>query len=288
MSAPCSGWVKGAPQLHYLQWDRPGPDTLVLIHGNSANAWWWRPVADELSDFSGQIVALDLRGHGDSEWVRPPAYRPETYAEDIGRLLDHLGLERPAMAGHSAGGVATLAFAARFPDRVRALATIDIPVRSTPRRDRYLRHLKSLPMVTYPDLETAKRKFRLMPDEGKIASDLLNEIAGRSLVPSSGGGYTMKFDRESFFGSDGLDVVAAIRGMRVPLLIIRAGESRILAAEAAAEAVQLNPLVKLVTIAGAHHHLPLERPAELAATVRTFIACNPAIVADRGASRIQS
>jgi pimeloyl-ACP methyl ester carboxylesterase len=82
----------------------------------------------------------------------------------------------------------------------------------------------------------------------------------------------MKFDRDSFLGSDGIDVLAAIARIRDPLLLIRAELSRIMTVEAAALAVASNPMAKLVTIAGAHHHVILEQPATVARTIEEFIA----------------
>jgi pimeloyl-ACP methyl ester carboxylesterase len=278
MSAPVSGFIAGPPRLHYLEWRGRGAavDTVVLVHGNSANAWWWRWFADALSASPLHVIALDLRGHGDSEWVRPPAYSPHAYADDIARLIRGLQLVRPVVAGHSMGGVASLAFAERFPELARAIVAIDVPVTSTPRRNRYLRHLKALPTVVYPDLVTAQRSFRLMPDEGAISASVLAEVARQSLARNEDGGYTMKFDRESFFGSDGIDVAANIHGIRIPLLLIRAGLSRIMTAEGAALAAESNPRVRLVTIPEAHHHLPLERPGELALAIESFARGNPA------------
>jgi len=278
MTAPLNGFIAGSPRLHYLDWPSgsPGADTVVLVHGNSANAWWWQPVADALAAAPLRVTALDLRGHGDSDWVRPPAYAPHAYADDIARLIRELGLVRPVVAGHSMGGVATLAFADRFAQLTRAIVAIDVPVSSTPRRNRYLRRLKALPTVVYPDLATAQRSFRLMPDEGAISASVLAEVARKSLGRSEDGGYTMKFDRESFFGSDGIDVAATIRRIGIPLLLIRAGLSRIMTAEGATLAAASNPLARLVTIPEAHHHLPRERPAELAQEIESFARRCPA------------
>ncbi len=267
--------LEGSPRLHYLEWNQPGSDILILVHGNSANAYWWRWVVEAFDVTNLRIIALDLRGHGDSEWIRPPAYSPQSYADDIVRLIETLALAQPIVAGHSMGGIAALAFARQKPHLARAIIAIDIAVTSTERRNRYLRHLKALPTVVYPDLATAKAKFRLMPNEGTIAPQILGETAEHSLARTPEGGYTMKFDRESFFGSDGLDVASAIREITLPMLLIRAGESRILTAEAAAAAKKSNPLVRLVTIPGAHHHLPLEAPQELAGTIASFIEEHP-------------
>jgi len=270
MIPPRSGSVASPPRLHYLEWDGRGAGSIVLVHGNSANAWWWRWTVEAMDARYARIVALDLRGHGDSAWVNPPDYSPVVYGDDIARLIRALALDRPVVAGHSMGGIAALAFAQRFPALARAIVAIDVAVTSTARRNRYLRHLKALPTVVYPDLATALSKFRLMPREGDIAPEILAEVAEQSLERTASGGYTMKFDRESFFGSDGLEVAEAIRGIKLPLLLIRAGLSRIMTAEAAARAAASNPLARLVTIPAAHHHLPLERPAELAAALLNF------------------
>lgn len=270
MSPPRSGWVASAPRLHYLEWRGAGGATLVLVHGNSANAWWWRWTVAAMAARYQRVVALDLRGHGDSEWSNPPDYSPAVYGEDIARLVGALGLERPIVVGHSMGGIAALAFAQRFAGMARAIVAIDVAVTSSAQRNRYLRHLKALPTVVYPDLATARAKFRLMPREGAIAPEVLAEVAERSLERTAEGGYTMKFDRESFFGSDGLDVAGAIRATTLPLLLIRAGLSRIMTAEAAARVAASNPLVRLVMLPAAHHHLPLERPTELAGAILAF------------------
>src|SRR5208337_1996913 len=138
----------------------------------------------------------------DSAWVRPPAYSATAYGEDIARLIDASAPDRPGVGGHSRAGGAPLAFARRFPAQARAVVAIDVAVTSTARRNRYLRHLKALPTVVYPDLATARSKFRLMPAEGEISPAVLAAIAEQSLTRTASGGYTMKFDRESFFGSD--------------------------------------------------------------------------------------
>jgi pimeloyl-ACP methyl ester carboxylesterase len=270
MSQPRSGSVATTPRLHYLEWEGQGSGSIVLVHGNSANAWWWRWTVDAMEGRYRRVVAVDLRGHGDSAWTVPPEYSPAFYAGDIASLIEGLAIESPIVAGHSMGGIAALAFAGRFPGLARAIVAIDVAVTSTARRNRYLQHLQALPTVVYPDLATALDRFRLMPREGNIPPDVLTEVAERSLMRTQEGGYTLKFDRESFFGSDGLDVATAIREIGLPLLLIRAGLSRILTAEAAANAAASNPLARLVTIPESHHHLPLERPTELAHEILRF------------------
>src|SRR5712664_2845706 len=62
--------------------------TLLCLHGNSSHRGVWRPVARELREF--RSVLLDLRGHGDSEHVSPPAYNPEHHAADVPQVVSRL------------------------------------------------------------------------------------------------------------------------------------------------------------------------------------------------------
>lgn len=268
MNPPRSRFVEGSPRLHYLEWNPDGRVTLVLLHGTSANAWWWQPFADAIDGNAFRILALDQRGHGDSEWVRPPAYSPDGYASDLERFIRTAGLARPIVAGHSMGGIAVLSFAARY--GARAAIAIDVAVTSTPRRDRFMSRLKALPVVTYPDLATATARFRLMPNEGNMDPAVLTRIAEHSFERMGDGRYTLKFDRESFFGSDGLDVPSAISRIEIPTLLIRAEMSHIMTAEASANAVVSNACVRLAMIPGAHHHVPLECPEALAQIISEF------------------
>jgi pimeloyl-ACP methyl ester carboxylesterase len=272
MDEPISRILAGNPRLHYLEWNPTGARTLLLLHGNSANAWWWRPLAQALSGANLRLLALDLRGHGDSEWVRPPDYSPRSYADDLARLIPAASAEGAIALGHSMGGIAVLAFALHYHELVRAVVAIDVAITSGPRRNRYLRRLRTIPTVSYPDLAIAKARFRLMPNEGIIAPELIAETAEHSVQRTIDGNYTMKFDRESFFGSDGLDVAAAIAQARIPLLLVRAELSRIMTADAAVNASRSNPLVELVTIPNAHHHLLLEAPDSLARVIEQFVA----------------
>ena len=273
MTPPHSHLLEGFPRLHYLEWNPHASRTIVLLHGNSANAWWWEPLAGVIShDY--RLLALDQRGHGDSEWARPPAYSPRDYAGDIARLVAHVAPdgEKPIVVGHSMGGLSVLAFARQHPASARGAMAIDIAVTSSGGRNRYLRRLKGLPVVAYPDLATAKARFRLMPNEGGIAEEVLREIAEKSLARTEDGRWTLKFDRESFFGGDGLAVMETIKEITIPTMLVRAENSRIMTAEAAQHARESNPHAKLVTIPGAHHHVILENPAAIARVIEEFAA----------------
>ena len=273
MTAPRSHLLEGSPRLHYLEWNPHASRTVILLHGNTANAWWWEPLAREIAA-EYRLLALDQRGHGDSQWARPAAYSPIDYANDLARFVAHAtaNAEKPVVVGHSMGGMNVLAFARAHPDSARGAIAIDIPVTSTRGRDRYLERLKSLPVVTYPDLATARARFRLIPKEGAVAADVLHEIAEKSLARTDEGRWTLKFDRECFFGGDGMVVLDVIKEITIPMMLVRAEHSRIMTAEGAEHARAANPKVRVVTIADAHHHVILERPDAIARVIEQFAA----------------
>ena len=200
--------------------------------------------------------------------------RRQITPNDIARFVEHIApnADKPVVVGHSMGGLNVLAFARRHPESVRGAMAIDVAVTSSRGRDRYLRRLKGLPVVTYPDLATAKARFRLMPNEGGIPDEVRLEIAERSLARTDEGRWTLKFDRESFLGGDGLEVLETIEEIKIPTMLVRAEHSRIMTAEAAEHARASNPQTRLVTIADAHHHVILEKPEEVARVIEEFAA----------------
>ena len=92
--------IAGEMTLHYVQWGTKGTP-VVLVHGLTANAFFFQALADGLAD-EHQVFAYDLRGRGDSD--RPEDdYSVPTNALDLLEFLDGLGLEKPVNLGHSLG-----------------------------------------------------------------------------------------------------------------------------------------------------------------------------------------
>jgi len=108
--------------IHYLQAGE-GPD-LVMLHGLAADlSFWFLRIVPHLKD-RRRVTVYDLRGHGYSD-APPAGYRTADLADDLAGLLDHLGIERPHVVGHSFGGAVALHHAVLRPDRVRSLGLVD-------------------------------------------------------------------------------------------------------------------------------------------------------------------
>ena len=95
---------------------------LVLIHGFPLDSTSWSEIVPLLED-KFDIILPDLRGFGQSTTVDTP-YLMSDMADDIAGLLDHLGIEKSALAGHSMGGYVALAFAKKYLKRVSGLGLV--------------------------------------------------------------------------------------------------------------------------------------------------------------------
>lgn len=99
-------------------------DIVVFVHGITANARTWPLVIGRLPD-DVATLSVDLRGRADSSGL-PGPWGMATHADDLARLLDHLGVLRQVMmVGHSMGAYVTTVFANRYPQRLRGAVLID-------------------------------------------------------------------------------------------------------------------------------------------------------------------
>ena len=139
----------GGVRTHYVECGQ-GP-TVVLMHGLSASLWnWWHNIPALAQHF--HVVAFDLKGCGNSSKQRG-AYTPEACVSQLIGLLDHLGVERAALVGHSMGTRVALTTTLYHPERVRAL------VLTSP--------------STYPQITRRALNFLILPGVGELYTQLL-------------------------------------------------------------------------------------------------------------------
>ena len=110
--------------LHYLDWGNERAPLLILIHGSSDHARSWDWTARALQN-RFHVVALDLRGHGDSQWSPDGAYLVAYHVVDFVEFVDSFKDERVTIVAHSLGGSIASRYAALYPDRVEKLVLVD-------------------------------------------------------------------------------------------------------------------------------------------------------------------
>jgi pimeloyl-ACP methyl ester carboxylesterase len=253
--------------LHALHHGDPARPKLVLLHGGGANAHWWDHLAPALAERL-HVVALDFRGHGDSDRPEP---QPGAFARDLAALLEHLGALDAALLGHSMGAHVALEHAARHGGarRPRALVLVD-PSRGAPVRTRRAMRLALAVRRSYRTREDAIARYRFLPPAPGAPEALRRHIAERSLCEEPDGRFAFNFDPRWF----GLPParIPDLSHVASPVLVVRGGESTLLTAEGAAELARELPHARTVEVAGAGHNVHLERPEAFLAAVLDFLA----------------
>ncbi|MGB3807906.1 MAG: alpha/beta hydrolase, partial [Erythrobacter sp.] len=115
-------------RLNYEDWGasaakRDAPP-LILVHGGRDHARSWDWTAEALSD-EYRVIAMDHRGHGDSDWVSDGNYSVGDMVYDLAQLIHQLGVGPVRIVSHSMGGNVALRYAGTFPDMVEKLVAIE-------------------------------------------------------------------------------------------------------------------------------------------------------------------
>jgi pimeloyl-ACP methyl ester carboxylesterase len=112
-------------RLHYLEWGKAGMPAVVCVHGYTSSAQAFNSLARHLQD-RFHVLAMDVRGHGESEWSGTGSYEYADQAGDLAAFVDRLELPRFALIGTSMGGIIAMTYAAAHADRLTALVINDI------------------------------------------------------------------------------------------------------------------------------------------------------------------
>jgi pimeloyl-ACP methyl ester carboxylesterase len=246
--------------------DRPGPGVpIVAIHGLTSNHTVWEPIADALGG-RHRLIAYDLRGRGDSD--KPATgYHLAAHAGDLRGLLDHYGLARAIVMGHSLGAHIAVRFATLHPERVARLVLFDggLDVRAEVLDS--LQPAIARLGVEFPSLEGFLATLRALPMFAGRWNRYLETHYTYDVEPGPGGGVRSKVARHAIE-----EEVANLQRTRLwvwhhqlkaPTLLFRAPDGLLREddclmtqeeAEAMARAI---PRCRLVVVPGANHYTVL-------------------------------
>jgi pimeloyl-ACP methyl ester carboxylesterase len=251
--------------LSVMRWGDPARPPVVLLHGAAANAHWWDHLAPALA-LQFHAVALDFRGHGDSDF--PKELVPGAFQDDLEALLEWLGAPNAALVGHSLGAHVALAHAAGG-GTPAAVVLLD-PARGLSATRRRATRLALSLRPTYSSRDEAMRRFQFLPGPVDVDPALRAAVAEHSVRAESDGRFGFKFDAR-WFGVPERGR-PALGSVRAPMLIVRGALSPLLTEAGAHEMVRGIPGARLVEIAGAGHHVQMERPRECLLAILPFLA----------------
>ena len=111
-------------RLHYVDWGNEDAPPLLLVHGGRDHCRNWDWVAEALRD-EYHVIAPDLRGHGDSQWMVGGSYSYPEFVYDLAQLIHQLGLAPLAIIGHSMGSGISLRYTGTYPENVNKFIGIE-------------------------------------------------------------------------------------------------------------------------------------------------------------------
>jgi len=250
----------GDVALAYRRFGKPGRTPVLIIHGLSYFSYDWVDVAGVLAA-DREVVAMDMRGFGDSTWSAGRDYGVPTMAGDIVALLDHLGWRNAVLVGHSMGGRNSAYCAARNPERAAGLVLVDYSPENAPQGAKRVTDTVAAQPDVFPSVDAAMRYFGVEPDSPGGKAKRARFEAYLRAVP---GGVQLKRDlhfRDQFRRVKetgerpklGLDMWQVLGEIACPVLVMRGAQSDMFAPETAAKVKAANPRIRLVEVAGGHN-----------------------------------
>ena len=146
--------------MNYLDWGNPGAQTILFLHGALQQGHSWDFVALPLAtDY--HCIALDARGHGDSQWASDGDYSLEAHQGDLEGLMDALGLDQFILVGHSMGGRNSYVYTSRHPEKVKALVIVDTGPQTDPAGQRRIQQFRELPdeLDSFPEFADRVQQY---------------------------------------------------------------------------------------------------------------------------------
>jgi pimeloyl-ACP methyl ester carboxylesterase len=256
--------------VHYLAWgarDRPG---LVFVHGGAAHAHWWSFIAP-LFTREYRVVAIDLSGHGDSG--RRDAYPREIWTDEVMAAVADAGIDgAPIVIGHSMGGFVAIATAATYGDMLAGAIVLDSPVRRPdPEAEEGDRGKSFRNPKVYPDVETAMRHFRTVPDQPSSLPYVM-DFVGRKSLHRVESGFTWKFDPAIFRRETPRAAHELLGEVKCRVALFRAEHGLVTPDIGQYMYELLGRNAPVIEIPEAHHHMMLDQPLSLVTGLRTLLA----------------
>ena len=276
-------WVPQSKTVHannlnfrYLEWGKPENPVILMLHGFAQQAHSWDFVALSFAD-RYRIIALDQRGHGDSDWATDGDYTPETQEKDIAAIVKELNLQDMILFGLSMGGRNAFTYAAKNPNNIRGLVVVDsapeIISKGTKNIKNFIEQEDELDSIdAFVDRVI---KYNPRRDPVQIRGSIVNNLKE---LPN--GMWTWKYDKilrsKNRFGSHSNPETSKrlwghLEQLKCPTLVVRGEQSDMVATDIANDMCARIPKSQLSVIQNAGHLVTGDNPSGFEKAVTIFL-----------------
>ncbi len=262
--------------LETRRWGSPGADCVVCIHGLTHHGGVYDALARRLAASGRFVVAVDLRGHGESG-AEPP-WDESTHVADLLETVDELGAERVAWIGHSFGGRLAAAAAAADPERTERLALLEPGLRIPPARALQAAETERLDW-SFATLDGAVEALLSSPTVVAAPREVVAAYAEDDVRRGPDGRLRFRFSPAAAVVAWSEMTLPAPPVARCPTLFLRAATSLVDPAQPARYERELGELLTLVEV-GDGHNVLWESFEPTAAALERFLAEPAPRVAD--------
>jgi len=255
-------------RLHYLDRGDPSKPAMILIHGIARHAHTFDHIAPVFArDY--RVIALDMRGHGDSAWSPEGAYLVEDHVKDLTAVIRELGLPRVTLHGNSTGGRVVQVYAGLNPDRVERLIVEDVgPERPQSIADSFARRVAQEANGWASEDELVKQ---LVAQNSRTPEPLLRTYAHFGTTHRPDGRLVWKRDPSLVKGFVETELWQYVSKITAPTIYVLGGASPIVPAATAQRLRQTLPNCEVVTMPGLGHYPSEEDTAGFLAIANRFL-----------------
>ncbi len=260
--------------FRYLDWGTKGQRPILFLHGGALTAHTWDLCCLALRD-DYHCMALDQRGHGDSDWAPDADYSISAQREDVKGFTEAIGLDQFVLVGMSMGAINGLAYAIAYPETLSALVLIDAGPDVRRRGSSRIRDFVNGGAKPESLDAIIERALAFNP---RRDPKILRRSLMHNLRRQEDGNWVWKYDRRRFQQMGGDQHAAERRGLadgltRVtcPTLVVRGAESDVFHEEDGERLAQRLPDGRFITIPRAGHTVQGDNPKDLAAALHDFL-----------------
>ncbi len=256
-------------------WGNPDGPLVVLQHGGGQTRHAWKGTGEILGAAGYYAIALDARGHGDSDWASDGAYSHDHMIQDLQRVLAALGRPHPVLVGASMGGVISLIAAGERHVDAKALVLVDVAPRIEPEGVGKIHSFMSQRPDGFDTLEEVALAISNYQPHRQRPRNLDGLAKNIRLGPE--GKYHWHWDPRYRAGTRNLEerrirLEACAHQLKLPTLLVRGGLSDVLTEEGVQQFLAICPHSEYVNVTDAAHMVAGDRNDIFGNAVIDFLA----------------